>query len=417
MSTETTAQLAARVTDDCFALAKFSESEVGLKRTFLSRPVKDVHAWLTKRLSALGIEARVDAAGNLRGIYAGKRPDAPRLLIGSHIDTVPDAGAYDGVLGVALALALLESLNGRRFEYAIEFVAFSEEEGVRFGFPFIGSRALIGELNEEHLQRSDGAGITLLQAIRDFGLEPSGIAQAALDSKVVAFVEFHIEQGPVLESLNASIGVVEAIAGQSRLEVVFRGEANHAGTTPMGLRKDALAAASEWILAVEKFARETAGLTATVGAITASPNASNVVPGYVKLSLDVRHASDLARFQAVEHLVRKSESISSARRVSPEVRSCLDQPAVRLSEQLIAELESAIRATGHPVHRMVSGAGHDAMVMAKKLPSAMLFVRSPGGISHHPAETVLVEDVQAALEAGLYFLNHLNVDEFDSQAR
>ncbi len=210
---------------------------------------------------------RVDAAGNLRGVYPAATTPAPRLLLGSHVDTVPDAGAFDGVLGVVLAIALVDALGGRRLPFSIEVAAFSEEEGVRFGVPFIGSRALAGTLDADLLARRDAAGITVEQAIRAFGLDPAQLAEAKLDPSTFAYIEFHIEQGPVLESLDLPLAVVTAIAGQSRLAVTFRGQANHAGTTPMHLRRDALAAASRWISVVERHARATAGLVATVGTI------------------------------------------------------------------------------------------------------------------------------------------------------
>ncbi len=288
----------------CRKLARFSEDSGSTRRTFLSAPMHDCHREIGRWIEALGAEVRIDAAGNLRGLYPGAESNAPRLLLGSHLDTVPNAGAYDGVLGVVLAVALLEDLDGRRLPFGIEVVGFSEEEGVRFGTPFIGSRALVGRLDEELLERQDAQGISVRKAIENFGLNPGEIPQAALGNDILGYVEFHIEQGPVLETLKRPLGVVEAIAGQSRLEFTFVGRANHAGTTPMHLRHDAIAGAAEWITAVEREAQSVPGLVATVGKIEAKPGATNVIAGEARLTLDVRHGSDEVRTRAVENLIR-----------------------------------------------------------------------------------------------------------------
>jgi allantoate deiminase len=328
----------------------------------------------------------------------------PRLLIGSHVDTVPDAGAYDGVLGVVLAIELARALGGRRLKFAIEVVAFSEEEGVRFGVPFIGSRALVGRLDDELLGRSDARGVTVAQAIRDFGLDPARTGQEACPT--LGYLEFHIEQGPVLDSLGLPLGVVTAIVGQSRFDVTFRGAANHAGTTPMHMRRDALAAAARWTSFVERTARATPGVVATVGALHVHPGAVNVVPGEARASLDVRHADDAVRRAVTTRLRCAAEKIGAQRNVTVEWRQQLDQPAVACDPDLTAMLARAVQTIA-PVQRMTSGAGHDAMIVAAIAPVAMLFLRSPGGISHHPAESVHAADVEAALAAGIAFLEEL----------
>src|SRR4029077_12405229 len=227
-------------------------------------------------MDAAGAEVSNGAAGNLLGVYPATQTAAPRLLLGSDLDTVPDAGAYDGVLGVVLAVSLLEALQPRKLPFAIELIGFSEEEGIRFGTPFIGSRALVGKLDDELLNRTDTNGITVRTAIERFGLKPAEISKAAMNNDNAAYVEFHIEQGPVLESLGIPLGVVEGIAGQTRGECSFLGRANHAGTTPMNLRHDAMSAAAEWIVEVERVAKREQGLVATVGRIAATPNAANV---------------------------------------------------------------------------------------------------------------------------------------------
>ena len=369
--------------------------------------MRDCHREITQWLNTLGAEVTVDAAGNLRGFYAGEQPSAPRLLVGSHLDTVPNAGAYDGVLGVVLAVALVEALGGRRLPFGIEVLGFSEEEGVRFGTTFIGSRALVGRLDEELLDRADANGISVRTAIEDFGLDPRESPRAQLQPDTVAFLEFHIEQGPVLESLGRPLGVVEAIVGQTRMDLHFVGRANHAGTTPMHLRHDALAAAAEWTVAVERTAQCEPNLVATVGRLEAKPGATNVIAGESRVSLDVRHRSDDVRGRATDALVRQAQEIAQRRGLWLQGRILLEQNAVPMEPFLVDQIEEAIRKTGCEPYRMVSGAGHDAMVMAEKVPTGMIFLRSPGGISHDPAEAVLSGDVEKALECGLRLLDQL----------
>ncbi len=378
--------LADKVIRCCRELALFTEEPGRTTRTFLSPPMHDVHRRLSAWMSELGIQVSIDAAGNLRGVRKGSTPR--RLIIASHLDTVPNAGAFDGILGVVMGVAVIEALGREAPPLTIEVIGFSEEEGVRFGQPFIGSLALIGSLADPDPR--------ILEAIRAFGLDPAELPDAKLSPDTIGYLEFHIEQGPVLESLNLPVGIVDAIAGQSRYNVTFHGKANHAGTTPMNLRRDALTAAARWILKVEKIANDTPRLVATVGALTVEPNATNVIPGTVHASLDVRHACDETRRSAAAHLLTG---------ITHEQR--LDQPAVAMDANLRATLTNAVEAAGYPTHHMASGAGHDAMILAAHVPTAMLFLRSPGGISHHPDETVLPSDVAAALEVGLRFIRNV----------
>jgi allantoate deiminase len=391
----------------CRKLASFSEDVAGTRRTFLSPPMRDCHREITTWLTTAGAEVTVDAAGNLRGFYPGTQSSAPRLLLGSHLDTVPNAGPYDGILGVVIAVALLEALDGRRFPFAIEVVAFSEEEGVRFGTPFIGSRALVGRLDEDLLNRQDSNGISVRAAIKNFGLNPAEIPRAALSDGTLAYLEFHIEQGPVLESLGRSLGAVEAIVAQTRMQFEFLGRANHAGTTPMHLRHDAIAAAAEWIVAVERTAQYHPGLVATVGQIEAKPGAINVIAAEARVTLDARHKSDDILNRAAETLVRLANEIAERRGLTLRQNVLLSQRAVVMDPFLVEQIQEAIRSTGCQPHRMTSGAGHDAMILAEKVPAAMIFLRSPGGISHDPAESVELEDVAKALECGLHLLDQL----------
>jgi allantoate deiminase len=399
---------AATVIDGCRAMAIFTDEPGRTTRLYLTPAVQAAHGYLRQRMEQLGMQVSVDAVGNLHGLYPATQPDAPRLLIGSHIDTVPNSGGYDGVLGVMMGIVLIELLNGKRLPFAIEIIAFPEEEGVRFRLPFLGSRALVGTLEPNLLERKDADGISVAEAIRNFGLDPAQVPAAKMTANILGYLEMHIEQGPVLESLHAPLGVVEAIVGQSRLELNFRGCANHAGTTPMHLRQDALSGAAEWIVEVERAAKQHDGLVATVGRIEALPGVGNVVPGEVILSLDIRHADDAVRQSAVRSLLLAAKEISRRRGLVFEAKSLLKQPAVPMDAKLTQLLARAVESAGHPLHRMPSGAGHDAMIVAPHMPAAMLFLRSPGGISHHPDETVLAEDVAAALGVGMNFLELLS---------
>ncbi|MGA9507271.1 MAG: allantoate amidohydrolase [Candidatus Sulfotelmatobacter sp.] len=400
-----TANRAQKVIARCLKLASFTEAPGSTRRTFLSPPMRDCHQEISRWIGPLGAQVRIDAVGNLRALYPAAQSDGLRLLIGSHLDTVPNAGAYDGILGVVLAVALLEGLQGRHLPFAIEVIAFSDEEGVRFGTPFLGSKALVGRLDDQLLNIHDAQGITVRKAIENFGLNPQNIPQARLGNDALGYLEFHIEQGPVLESLNLPLAAVEAIAGQSRLEFAFVGRANHAGTTPMHLRRDAIAGAAEWIGTVERTAREITDLVATVGKIEANPGAANVIAAAARLTLDIRHRSDDIRARAVDDLVRQAHEIGARRGLTVQEKVLSSQPAVVMDTFLTAEIERAIVKAGCNPHRMVSGAGHDAMIMAEKVPSAMIFLRTPGGISHHPAESVAVEDVEKAIECGLHLLD------------
>jgi allantoate deiminase len=401
---------AQRAIAECRVIATMTEEPGRITRRFLTPPMHDVHAHLRTRMEALGMTVRVDAAGNLRGLWQPVNAKPRRLVLGSHIDTVPDAGAFDGVLGVTLALEWVGLAQELALPLAIEVIAFSEEEGVRYGVPFLGSRAVAGRFDPALLALTDSQGVSVEDAIREFGLDPDRIGEAELHPDAIAFVEVHIEQGPVLEAEALGIAAVTTIVGQTRLTLTFTGHANHAGTTPMRLRHDALAAAAEWITTVEALAQRTDGLIATVGRVRVEPNAGNVVPGTVQLSLDLRHAQDPTRVLAVEELCSLADAIGERRRIAVQRTDQLQQPAVPMDERLTSFLSDAIEVAGFPAKTISSGAGHDAMVMAARVPTAMLFLRSPGGISHHPAEAALQEDVEAALRVGREFLMRLAKD-------
>ena len=414
MSTETISKrgaishgLATSVLERVATIASCTEKPGEILRTFLSPAMEEVHERMRPWLERMGMNVNVDAAGNLRAVYASDAGESsPVLIIGSHLDTVPNAGAYDGVLGVLLGLALVEGLGGRRLPYSIEIIGFSDEEGTRFGVPFLGSR-LLTEMPSEtsFLESRDSSGVTIRQALANYRVGHPGVTPSIFNPKSAGYFEFHIEQGPLLESRNLSLGVVESIVGQSRCHVVFHGSAGHAGTSPMPLRRDALAAAALWITRCESIAAGGEGLVATVGQILVKPGAVNVIPGTALCSLDVRHADDAERTNAVEAMMKEARDIAAERGLGIETDEYHTQPAVRFDPEMISLAEKAVRNAGCSHIRMTSGAGHDAMVIASHLPTGMIFLRSPGGISHHPDESVLVDDVEVAIQAGLCFLD------------
>jgi allantoate deiminase len=400
--------LADEILSRCDLLARFSETPDHITRTFLAAPMKQVHEAVGAWMGDAGLCVRLDAIGNLIGHYPAQHAAAPVFLIGSHLDTVPDGGKYDGILGVLLAVAALQRLAPERLPFAVDVLAFSEEEGVRYRASYLGSSAVCGCFDRALLNRIDDAGISMATALRGFGLDPDRIHTAAYaPERVLGYLEAHIEQGPVLEEKNLALGVVEGIVGQSRFWLEFAGKAGHAGTQPMELRHDALVAAAEFVVAVEYFARRTSGLRATVGAISASPGAVNVVPGMARLSLDVRHADDAIREQAIDTLLTEANSIATGRGIAVRIERTDQLGAVATDVRLTNLLLRAAQSVGQAPLRMVSGAGHDAAVMAHLAPVTMLFVRSPGGISHHPDESVLKSDVAAALEVMVAFLHCL----------
>ncbi len=407
MSSTTVRQRAQRIIERCRELSRITDVAGQTTRLFLSPATRNAHTLVLQWMRSAELECRVDDAGNLRGVRIPSQ-SAGRVVLFSHIDTVPNAGAFDGPLGVVLAIEALAALTEQQLSFTIEVIAFSEEEGVRFGFPFFGSMAVTGQVVPATLERRDGERISVAEALYGFGLRPQNIAQSCtLAADVFAALEVHIEQGPVLEADNLSLAVVERIVGQSRFELTFSGEANHAGTTPMRLRHDALAAAAQWITDVERYATKYEQIVATVGQVEVSPGAVNVVPGSVRATLDVRHPKDESRHAAVANLLTKAELASAQRGVRVSARAMSNQPAVPMHRELTAALAQAAKRAGYAAQPMFSGAGHDAMILAPHVPTTMLFVRSPGGLSHHPDEAVRVEDVEAALATVMEFLRGL----------
>jgi allantoate deiminase len=382
------------------AFAAFTDEPGRLTRLFLS----DAHAKAARAFigwcAEAGLEAKIDAAGNVVARYEGKLAGAPALIIGSHIDTVRDAGRYDGNFGALAALAVVEQLaaSRERLDHAIEIVAFGDEEGVRFKTTLTGSRALAGTYPEEALDQCDADGVLMRDALKAFGGDPDR-AWAIRARDVAAFIEAHIEQGPVLETEGLPLGIVTAISGATRLEVAVSGLAGHAGTTPMKLRSDALTAAAEMALMVEARARGEASLVATVGRFDVKPGAANVIPGHVQFSIDLRSPDDARRIKAVADLEARMAAVAAARGVSVSVAKAHEEGAYACDPGIIAGLEKAVEAGGVPARRLPSGAGHDTMAMGRLCPAGMLFVRCKRGISHNPLESITVEDCAMGLKA------------------
>ncbi|MDP8910105.1 MAG: allantoate amidohydrolase [Chloroflexota bacterium] len=390
------------------ALAGLSEEQGRLTRRSYTDAMRHANAEVAPWMRAAGMDVLQDAAGNLVGRYAASHPGTKTLILGSHLDTVRDAGKYDGPLGILVALAAVDHLNrlGRRLPFAVEIICFADEEGVRFGSAYLGSTVVAGTFDRSYLDLRDDDGISLAEALRTFGGDPDTLEAAARrPEELVGYCEVHIEQGPVLEAHDLPVGVVSGIAGQSRIGVALTGAAGHAGTVPMDLRRDALCAAAEFVLAVEALARREPGLVATVGQLSAAPGASNVIPGAVSLTLDVRHAENAVRERACRSLQGRLDAIARAREVHAEWQAVQETGAVACAPGLSRLLEQAIEQAGYPAHRLVSGAGHDAVAMADVTPVAMLFVRCQGGISHNPAESVAVEDVAVAISVLRRFLD------------
>ncbi|HET7537666.1 MAG TPA: allantoate amidohydrolase [Candidatus Didemnitutus sp.] len=391
-------------------LGRVTDEPDRLTRTFLSPAMARATGLVGTWMEDVGLEVRTDTVGNLIGRLASNNPKAKTLLLGSHLDTVRDAGRFDGPLGVLLPVVALGELRRRgiALPFHVEVLGFSEEEGVRFACAYLGSEGYAGRLKESTLALRDADGVTIRQALEEFnGGQFALPVPAHAKNNLLGYLEVHIEQGPVLEAKKLAVGVVSAIAGQSRLKLTWTGTAGHAGTTPMALRRDALAAAAEFALAAEKLARGTAGLVATVGSLAVSPGAANVIPGEVVHTLDVRHASDAVRKTALAKLGRLAAKIAARRALKLRWRRTQDHAAVNCSPELTAALEHSVRAVQGKSLSLVSGAGHDGVVMSRLARVAMLFVRCRGGLSHHPDEDASPRDIGIALEVVIDFLQRL----------
>jgi allantoate deiminase len=398
-----------RLMDRLDEFARFSDEEGKLTRLYLSNSHREAALQYIAWCAEIGLEAKIDPSGNVFARYEGKRADAPALMLGSHIDTVRDAGRYDGNLGALAALAVVEELNarGERLDVAVEIVAFGDEEGVRFPTTLTGSRAFAGLFSRASLDQSDADGVTLRQALKQFGCEPEAVTKMR-GKNVAAFVELHIEQGPVLESEGLAIGVVTAINGATRFHATLRGVAGHAGAVPMSLRQDALAAAAEMILMMEARARADEDLVATVGRLDVVPGAVNVIPGEVHFTIDIRAPRDIRRQRAVAEIDKRLNAIARERNVALTLRHTHDAGAYVCDPGIVAGLKAAVERIGQPVRMLPSGAGHDTMIMGQLCPAGMLFLRCKGGISHNPQESITVEDVEIGLAALLDYVRNFS---------
>lgn len=403
ISQEEAACAAGRVMARCDALAQLSESSEGLTRVYLSSEHLQANALVAQWMQQAGMNTWQDAVGNICGRYEAAQPGAQALLLGSHLDTVRNAGRYDGMLGVLAAIEVVDALNraGLRGAQAIEIIGFADEEGTRFNIALLGSRGLTGSWPASWLACEDAQGVSVAQALALAGLSADAIFAAQRPvADFSAYLELHIEQGPVLEQEDLALGIVSAINGAHRLHARFTGEAGHAGTVPMRHRRDALAAAAEWLLFIEQTTQAFApDIVATVGTLQCEPGAVNVIPGAVSLTLDIRSPQDEARDALLQRLLHQAEVIAARRGVGFSHEIFYTIAATPCDEALRAQLSDAVREVQGRTMLLPSGAGHDAIAIAERWPSAMLFVRCAGGISHHPAESVTEEDVAQALRA------------------
>ncbi len=402
-----------RICERCDALARLSEAAGALTRVYLSKEQRAADDLVLAWMREAGMSARLDAVGNVVGRYEGVTPGSPCLMLGSHLDTVRDAGRYDGMLGVVAAIECVHALGARglRLQHAIEVVGFADEEGVRFGSTFLGSRAVAGTLDPGVLDLRDVQGISLRAALAAFGLDPERVGAAARQrADVLAYAELHIEQGPVLEAEGLPVGVVTAINGANRLIVDVVGVAGHAGTVPMGRRQDALAAAAECVLAVEARCGREPDVVGTVGRIDAAPGATNVIPGHVRFTVDIRAAADGQRRHAVADVEAAFVSICARRDVKVDIRATHEGRTTPCAAWLQDQIGDAIAAEGLPVRGLPSGAGHDGMAIVDLADVGMLFVRCTGGVSHNPQEAITVDDAALSARVFLRFIESFRPD-------
>jgi allantoate deiminase len=391
-------------------LARVSDVRGETTRTFMSPAMDRANALVGGWMRSAGLRFREDAVGNAVGRLPSRKPGARTFIFGSHLDTVMNAGRFDGALGVLLPIVALDLVRSQGLElpFAVEVVGFSEEEGVRFSSAYLGSKGYTGRLSRSDLGLKDASGLTVGEVLaRHNGRRRPPPKAAHRKRDVIGYLEVHIEQGPVLEAKGLATGVVSAISGQTRARVTFAGLAGHAGTTPMALRRDALAGAAEFILEVETLARARPPLVATVGWISAHPGTTNVIPGSVELSLDVRHPLNPKRRAAYADLCRVARGIAGRRGLRFSVKATQDNGSTTCSGSLTALLERSVRACQATSLALPSGAGHDAVILSSLAPVAMLFVRCRKGLSHHPDEYVHPRDLATALAVVVDFLTRM----------
>ena len=405
-----TKRLAAKVMEQCEQLAALTAKSGEVRRFYLTPEHKACNQQVAQWMEQAGMQVRQDPAGNIVGRYESADPQAKTLLIGSHLDTIPNAGKYDGILGVLLPISVINHLHstGITLPYHVDVVGFGDEEGIRFGCTLLGSRAVSGDWDSEWWQLKDENGISLKQAFKEFGLDPAEISTAAYSTEqLIGYLELHIEQGPVLEQLNLPVGIVSAIAGAKRFQIELTGMAGHAGTVPMNMRQDALLGAAEITMYIERTARQFE-LVATVGQIQCAPNAVNVIPGSVTISLDIRSVSNETRDQAVKEIFRRLKKVCEQRHLQWQVRQIHEADAVHCAQWLQQLQRNTLDTLAFDTHTLPSGAGHDAMALANITDIGMYFIRCKGGISHHPDESVTPDDVAVSVNVLRQLLLNLN---------
>nr|WP_307851967.1 allantoate amidohydrolase [Neobacillus rhizophilus] len=386
-----------RISQRLEELAEISETKNGVTRLSFTKEFQRGQDLVKKWMSDAGMKVRVDNLNNIIGRYEGTKPSAPALMIGSHLDTVINGGKYDGMLGVIAGIEIVQVLyeNDTRLDHPIEVIGFSDEEGVRFHSTFLGSKAVAGTFSPQTLELTDETGITLASALEELGLEPYQYKSAARPANdVLGYIELHIEQGPVLEKEGLPCGVVTGIAGASRFSFKVTGFAGHAGTVPLDLRRDALSGAAEIILAIEKLAKENAPIVATVGKLQVNPGASNVIPGEVTGTLDIRDTDAVRKSRVIDEILHAANTICQKRNLSFRVEKIMETDPTLCEAKIIAAIESSILSNGMRAVPLISGAGHDAMAMADLTKVGMIFVRCKEGISHNPAEFAAVKDIE-----------------------
>ncbi|WP_406873731.1 allantoate amidohydrolase [Aminobacter sp. P9b] len=398
-----------RIMRRCDELGSISKPGVGVTRLYLSPEHRKAAETIVGWMQDAGMEARIDEAGNVVGRYHAESGGGPYLVTGSHMDSVVNAGRYDGPLGVLSSLDCVAGLNSRhrRLPFGIEVVAFADEEGTRFRTTLAGSRALTGQFGDDLFNAKDTDGVSVRDAMVGFGLDPEFVDKAAhRPQDVIGYVELHIEQGPVLQAAGLPVGVVTAISGQTRAVMRLKSAANHAGTVPMGMRRDPLLAASEIALEVERIASTYLNTVGTVGFIRAEPGLINVIPGEVSLTVDLRSQGDADRYAAYAQLETAAREIARRRGVEFEIDTILDLKSCPCEPDFIRQMQTAVEKVGVRSLHLPSGAGHDGMAMSSLTQIGMIFVRCKDGISHSPDESVTAEDVAAGASALLHFIEN-----------
>lgn len=406
LSAQESIQLAEQVMAYCEQLSAFTQTVGIMDRRYLTPEHRETNDQIARWAGESKLQHWQDFAGNQWVRFPSEQENAKRLILGSHIDTVPNGGKYDGILGVVAPLVLLKHFAqiGVKFDFHIDVVGFGDEEGTRFGTTLLGSSAISGKWQSRWRELTDENGVTLAQAMYDFGLDVSKVSEAQIDSnQVLAYLELHIEQGPVLEEKSLPISAVNGIAGARRFEITVEGHAGHAGTVPMNLRADPLVIVSQWVTEVSSRAKATCGsdypVVATVGRLEVSPGAVNVIPGKVELTLDIRSISDDARDELSDELFKTLENKAEHNGLQLRVIQTHNASSVVCDSRLTNSLSNIVKnITGEPTV-LTSGAGHDAMALADIVPTTMMFVRCKGGVSHHPDESVEPDDVAVALQA------------------